>query len=257
MWERRAGQTLRSRNLKDVMRMVVRIGVVLLLSALACAGSGARALADGVIGGFMPGAGLVRMHVTALNDFKFQNVVRQKVDFSCGAAAVATVLRYAYGIEATEENVIAGMLGVSDAGTVMHRGFSMLDMKHYIQSIGMAGSGYRLPLTSLFDVKVPVVVLVNVQGYNHFVVMKKASPEYIYVADPILGNRVVPTAEFAQTWNGIIFVIAAPSYDTTNPLLALNVPVPFDRLSRTVPSNAQAIGNAELMSIYIPAMSRL
>lgn len=237
--------------------MLVRICSALLTAALMAAGSGAAASAAGTIGGFLPGAGLIRMHVVPLDEIKFQNIVRQHVDYSCGAAAVATVLRYAYGMDASEDNVIRGMLAVSDADAVRHRGFSMLDMKHYIQSVGMAGSGYRLPLTSLYDVKVPVIVLVNVQGYDHFVVMKKATSEYIYVADPILGNRVVPTAEFAQTWNGIIFVIASPEYDKTNALLALNVPVPFDRLSRTIPSSAQAIGNAELMSIYIPAMSRL
>lgn len=234
-----------------------RFGSTVLAAVLFAGGSGARALADGVIGGFVPGAGLVRVHVTALNDYKFENIVRQHVDFSCGAAAVATILKYAYGMDAGEDNVIRGMLAVSDADTVQHRGFSMLDMKHYIQSIGMAGSGYKLPLTSLYDVKVPVVVLVNVQGYNHFVVLKKATPQYIYVADPILGNRVVDTAEFAGTWNGIIFVIASPAYDRDNPLLALNVPVPYDRLSRTIPSSAQVLSNAELMSIYIPAMSRL
>lgn len=215
------------------------------------------ASADGAIGGFIPGTGLVHVRVTPLSEFKFENIVQQHVDYSCGAAAIATILRYAYGMEATEDNVIRGMLAVSDAGEVQHRGFSMLDMKHYIQSIGLSGAGYHLPLTSLYEVRVPVVVLVNVQGYNHFVVLKKASPQYIYVADPILGNRTVPTAEFAETWNGIMFVIASPMYDTANPLLALNVPVPFDRLTRTIPDSAQVLGNAELMSIYIPAMSRL
>jgi uncharacterized protein len=217
----------------------------------------APAAADGVIGGFIPGTGLVRVRVTPFTDFKFENIVRQHVDYSCGAAAIATILRYAYSIDATEDNVIRGMLAVSNADEVRRRGFSMLDMKHYVLSIGMSGSGYRLPMASLYEVKVPVVVLVNVQGYDHFVVMKKATPEYMYVADPILGNRTIPTAEFVKTWNGIIFVIASPSYDSANPLLALNVPVPFDRLTRTIPDSAQVLGNAELMSIYIPAMSRL
>lgn len=34
-------------------------------------------------------------HVTSLREARFDSVIEQKTDYSCGAAALATVLRYA------------------------------------------------------------------------------------------------------------------------------------------------------------------
>lgn len=228
------------------------------LAGLLCAAvvSPARA-AQSAIGGFVPGAGLVSVPVTSLRDLKFRYIVRQHYDYSCGAAAVATVLKYAYGIDASEAGVIRGMIDVSDAAVVRKRGFSMLDMKHYADSIGLAGAGYRISLGGLYAVSVPVIVLLDVQGYTHFVVLKKTTPAHVYVADPMLGNRVIPTSDFVSSWDGLIFVIASPAYDMQTPLRRRDAPLPFDDLARSVPQGALALGNAELMSVYIPAMTRL
>jgi predicted double-glycine peptidase len=217
--------------------------------------AGAPAFADELTS-FIPGMGLVHANVKSLTAERFTGIVRQNTDYSCGAAAVATILKYAYGMPASEWTVISGLLSVSDPALVRQKGFSLLDIKHYVQSIGMQGAGYRLTPQKLFDVQVPVIVLMNVAGYEHFVVLKKATPGYVYLADPLLGNRAIPAAEFLNSWNGIIFVIAAPSYQQTNSLVDVKSPVnPF--VGADVPGEAQVLANAELLTIYIPAMSRL
>ncbi len=214
------------------------------------------ARADGSIG-FMPGAGDALVHVKTLSDERFTNVVRQRVDYSCGAAAVATILRYAYFIQTDEDGVVRGMLQVSDAKSVRERGFSLLDIKNYVQNLGMSGAGYQISLEKLYALNVPSIVLLTVDGYEHFVVLKKATPPDPYVADPALGNRAIPTSEFSAAWTGnIIFVIRAPLYDPRNPLesergsstnaLADNILSPSDMLS-----------NSLLMTILIPGPSRL
>lgn len=212
---------------------------------------------DGVIRGFIPGAGFTTVRVVSLAALKFKDIVRQHADYSCGAAALATIMTYAYGRRLTEVGAIDGMMAVSDPSVVRSRGFSLLDMKHYVQTIGYSGAGYHLPMASLYAVVVPVIVLMNVQGYDHFVVMKHATPESVEIADPMLGNRSVPTPDFAKSWNGIIFVIASPSYDKRNVLAALHAPLAYNRLSSTLPQTARAVADAVLMSVYIPAMTRL
>ncbi len=206
---------------------------------------------------FIPGAGSVHVNVASMSEERFANIVRQSTDYSCGAAAVATILRYAYDVPATEDDTIRGMLHVSDMNVVRQRGFSLLDIKHYVTSIGYIGSGYKLTMDALYEIRVPSIILLNIDGYDHFVVLKRAQPDYVYVADPMLGNRRIETPKFASTWNGIIFVIAATSYNAKTSLLALDEPLPLDVMSNSIPSASLALDNAQLMLIYIPAMTRI
>jgi predicted double-glycine peptidase len=96
----------------------------------------------------------------------------------------------------------------------------------------------------------------NVEGYDHFVVLRKAAPDYVYVADPLLGNRMLATSDFAKSWDGIMFVIAAPSYNSGNALVNVRHPLNAE-LGANIPAEAQVLANAELLTIYIPAMNRL
>ena len=72
--------------------------------------------------------------------------MQQKTDFSCGAAALATILRQAYWLDVDEQQIIEGMLAHADR-TVRVQGFSMLDMKRYVESLGMRARGYRVAPT--------------------------------------------------------------------------------------------------------------
>ncbi len=55
--------------------------------------------------GLVPDAPMTkRMH--SLRDMRYRDLVRQGYDFSCGTAALATVLRYGYGMDVTEAGLI-------------------------------------------------------------------------------------------------------------------------------------------------------
>ena len=51
--------------------------------------------------------------------------------------SLATVLRQAYWLDVNEDQIIKGMLAHADQDLVRTQGFSMLDMKRYVESIGM------------------------------------------------------------------------------------------------------------------------
>ncbi|MEW7855339.1 C39 family peptidase [Pseudomonas chlororaphis] len=166
----------------------------------------------------LPGGNLVYKQVQSVRERKFADLVEQKTDFSCGAAALATVLRQAYWLDVDEEHVIKGMLATADQDLVRTQGFSMLDMKRYLESIGMRARGYRIPPEKLEAVTIPVVVLMDIRGYKHFVVMQRAQKDWVYVGDPVLGHKRYSHEDFVKGWNGIVFAIVGPGYDKANAL---------------------------------------
>ncbi|WIE47288.1 C39 family peptidase [Pseudomonas sp. GM17] len=168
----------------------------------------------------LPGGNLVYKQVQSVRERKFADLVEQKTDFSCGAAALATVLRQAYWLDVDEEHVIKGMLATADQDLVRTQGFSMLDMKRYLESIGMRARGYRIPPDKLQAVSIPVVVLMDIRGYKHFVVMQRAQKDWVYIGDPVLGHKRYSHEDFVKGWNGIVFAIVGPGYDKANALRA-------------------------------------
>jgi uncharacterized protein len=149
--------------------------------------------------------------VRSLLEMRHANVVIQQWDISCGAAALATVLTYQLDHPISEKQVAQGMLRRTDPLRVRHRGgFSLLDMKRYAESRGFHAEGYaRLSLENLRKLA-PLIVPVNLEGYDHFVVFRGIAAGRAVLADPGFGNRTVALDEFEQAWNGRIGFVVQP-----------------------------------------------
>lgn len=146
--------------------------------------------------------------VQTLQERKFLTVVRQRYDFSCGSAALATLLRYHYSEDArTEEDVFLGMWREGDRAQIRRAGFSLLDMKRYLGARGFNADGFRVPLETVAKTGVPGIALISIGGYRHFVVVKGVEPDAVLVGDPALGLRTMSRREFGRAWNGIYFAI--------------------------------------------------
>lgn len=167
-----------------------------------------------VVGGF----GGLQVRVRSLVDLRYQNLVRQQRDFSCGAAAVATILQQLYRQPVSEEIVIIAMLQQASREAVMQNGFSLADMKNLVERIGLRGRGYRVPALGLQAIKIPVIAIQNTGGYSHFIVLKHVENGIAYIGDPALGNRQLPFEEFVAGWNGIVFAIVGDGLQQENPL---------------------------------------
>lgn len=167
-------------------------------------------------------------HAVRLSSWKarrFDGLVRQESDFSCGAAALATVFNHAFGKSVTERQLLINMFKVADPDVVREKGFSLLDMKNYVTAIGMRADGYKVGYDALGALKVPGIALINLRGYKHFVVVRRAGPTHIQLGDPALGNKVMSRPAFEAAWNGVIFVVTGEGYDPANSLL--NPPPPL------------------------------
>lgn len=169
-------------------------------------------------GNIVPGT-VVTKKVESIRERRYRDLIEQYTDFSCGAAALATILKYAYGRDVDEYTVLEGMLKVADINIVQERGFSLLDIKNYIESIGMRARGYQVDDATLDEVAIPTIVLLDINGYKHFVVLKKASGDRVYVGDPALGNRIMKRDDFLASWNNIIFAVIGSNFDRETVLL--------------------------------------
>ena len=176
----------------------------LLLTACAASTSGSQP--------FLAGAGLVNdfsLSVQSMEDRRFLTVVRQRYDFSCGSAALATLLHYHYRDPQTEGAVFQGMWRDGDRAQIRKVGFSLLDMKQYLMKRGVAADGFKVSLDRIADAGLPGIALLNVNGYRHFVVVKGVTTSEVLLGDPSLGLRVVSRREFEAGWNGIYFVLSS------------------------------------------------
>jgi predicted double-glycine peptidase len=138
---------------------------------------------------------------------RFRTVVRQQYDFSCGSAALATLLRYHYGDAVDEQKVFLGMWAEGDRPAIRKVGFSLLDMKRYLAARGARADGYRVTMDQVATVAVPGIALVTIGSYRHFVVVKGVRADEVLLGDPSTGLRAVPRREFERAWNGVYFVL--------------------------------------------------
>lgn len=175
---------------------------------LACASASAPvAWADyAVVTG--DGGNYYSVKVTSLKEARYKTTIRQQYDFSCGSAAVATLLTYQYGYPVSEQTVFQNMYVNGDQAKIRQEGFSLLDMKRFLESRGFLADGYELPLSKLEETQIPAIVLVVENGYHHFVVVKGVHGNRVLVGDPALGTRALSREHFEQIWDSqLLFVI--------------------------------------------------
>jgi uncharacterized protein len=148
------------------------------------------------------------LHITTIKEEKFRDTIRQKYDFSCGSAAVATLLTYQYDYPVNEQVVFEQMYAHGDRKKINKEGFSLLDIKMYLESIGFDADGFHASLDQLQKANLPAIVLIEDRGYHHFVVIKGIRYGRVLVGDPARGTRTIPIDRFNELWtNGLLFVI--------------------------------------------------
>ncbi len=149
----------------------------------------------------------ITMNVESFQEKKYKATLAQQYDFSCGSAALATLLTYNYNIPVSEQDVFKDMFDNGDKKVIAESGFSLLDIKNYLTRHGLESNGYRAPLEKLAGVRLPAIVLVNVRGYSHFVVLEGIRDGWVLLSDPANGTRSEPLGEFENRWTGIFFLI--------------------------------------------------
>lgn len=160
----------------------------------------------------------------SLKDLRDLHVVKQNFDYSCGAASLATLLRYYFGDPVPEQVLLLDMLQhLSDAERQdrIANGFTLLDLQSAAKRRGYEAEGVALDIKSLTELGGPVLLHMNIQGQRHFLVFRGVAGDRIFLADPNRGNVRLDVWRFAQQWTGVALALGKDGTDlpTTHPLI--------------------------------------
>lgn len=145
---------------------------------------------------------------------KRRNLVMQSRDYSCGAAALATIVRYYLGDDVNEQTflrVLDTLLTPEEAEDRIENGLAMSDLRRAAVKAGYQSVVARMTLDKLFAAKVPLLIGIDVDGYKHFVVFRGFDGFWVYLADPIRGNLRIQATEFQGQWQkNLALAVAKP-----------------------------------------------
>lgn len=142
-------------------------------------------------------------------DIRYQNVIGQTTDFTCGPAALATLLTHYYGTPVSEqtftERAVADMAA---RGKEVTEGLTLLSLKNALTPENITSAGYKLNLEQLREVmKAGLPVVANVQyPKGHYYLVLGIYDQNVLLADPSWGVRSQPLTNFLNAWNGVILI---------------------------------------------------
>ncbi len=149
-------------------------------------------------------------------ELRDKHVVKQKLDASCGAAALTTLMSFYYGENLSEQDILdilkvrTDKLSEAERRRKKKAGFSLLDLKYAAQVKGYKAAGFKLTIDQLRQLQAPVIVYVEPFGYHHFAVLRGIAGDRVFLADPGRGNLRMSIAHFKEEYGGIIFALGKP-----------------------------------------------
>lgn len=143
---------------------------------------------------------------------QFRGIVKQAYDYSCGSAALTTLLNGYVGEKLNERQTMDGLMRYGEYDRIVERrSFSLLDMKRFVTALGYSSGGYKGKFSDLASLDKPAIVPIAYAGFKHFVVFKTYKNGRVFVADPALGNLSFSADHFQEIWdNNTLFIIEPP-----------------------------------------------
>ena len=153
--------------------------------------------------------------VSSMKALNEKHVVMQKYDYSCGAASLATLMRYYFGDDVTEQfllDTVKGMFSEQEYEVIADRGLSFLELSKVSESLGYQSASVRLKLSALPKLKGPILVYVETVDYKHFAILRGVQGRYAYLADPSRGNIRLSIDAFSEEWKGESFILGREDF---------------------------------------------
>ncbi|KGQ63792.1 hypothetical protein IO43_07265 [Gallibacterium anatis 7990] len=138
---------------------------------------------------------ILAREIISYNEFKNFNVIRQTKNNSCGAAALATMLKYKFHIsEITEDIILSKMKN-------QNKEASFFDLVQISKTFNINAIGLSLTLKELLNIKKPVIAYVNNNLNNdHFIIINGIVNKEILISDPAIGNYSLKADDFEKIW---------------------------------------------------------
>lgn len=156
------------------------------------------------------GGGNYHVSIKSFAEMKFNTVYKQEFDFSCGSAALASLLTFHYDDVIDEQSVFFDMFQNGDQEKIKALGFSLLDMKNFLERRGYQSDGFKMELDRLHVANSPAITIIDADGYLHFVIIKGVTKNMVLVGDPAIGVNIIPRDKFEEMHGDrILFMIHA------------------------------------------------
>lgn len=165
-------------------------------------------------------------------------IIRQIDAMDCGAASLAIICRH-YG-RAVSLARIRQLVNTGQDGT------SLRSICRAAEELGLSSRSIKTSVRNLDKMPMPAIAHWDA---DHWLVLYDVGPTHVKLADPALGNRSVPRAEFEKRWTGYAALFDyTPAFEQA-PLAPSNVAwmLPFVKGYRSI--LLQALGLATVVSI--------
>ena len=121
---------------------------------------------------------------------------KQDLDYSCGSAATATILRSFYGRDIYEKDILDEVVLVGDDGTA-----SFSDLQQAVKKFGFKAIGVSANFEKLKTIKIPAIVYLRYRDKDHFSVIRGINDQgVVWLGDPSWGNRKFTEHQFRDMW---------------------------------------------------------
>lgn len=141
-------------------------------------------------------ASTTNITIQSWKEKKDSNVIKQDLDYSCGASSLATILTYFYKEPISERQILEDM-ALSDVMS------SFSDLASVSQKYGFIAKGFTTNYDTLSKLKIPAIVYLNHKRSDHFSVIRAIDEHRVYLADSSWGNRTLGKKQFEAIWNTV------------------------------------------------------
>lgn len=155
--------------------------------------------------------------VTSWKNLNEQHIIMQKYDYSCGAASLATLMKYYFNEDISEKKLLTYIKTVfnqQEYKRIEKDGLSFLELEKISRSRGYQSANVRLKLSALKQLSGPVIVFLKTKDYRHFAVLRGVREDRVFLADPSRGNIRLSVKEFTKEWKGETFVLGKAGFGT-------------------------------------------
>lgn len=153
--------------------------------------------------------------VQSWDELNKKNIVMQQFDYSCGAASLATVMRYYFDDDVTEKSLmddINSIFSDKEMKVIEETGLSFLELEKIAQHKHYQTASVRLAVSALKKLEGPVLIFVEPNGYKHFAILRGVVEDRVFLADPSRGNIRMSIHEFLEEWSGYTFVLGKEGF---------------------------------------------
>jgi len=135
-------------------------------------------------------------------------LIRQHDVTDCGAACLGSIAAY-YHLDMP-------IARIRQYASTDQKGTNILGLIEAANKLGFSAKGVKGDFESLFKIPVPAIAHVVIRNLHHYVVLYKATPEYIQVMDPGDGQmHEYSHDDFKKIWSGVLVLLSpGESFET-------------------------------------------